>query len=325
MTEVNFIRGNLEKWERMEKVCENAAKCAPDELASVYEELVADLAFSQTHYPEAQITGYLNDLALAVHVQLYRRRPGAWRQVWNFLRRDVPLAMYDGRRYLLASLIVFLAGAFIGVISQMGDENFARIILGDYYVDMTLENIESGQPMAVYSMGSEQDSFLSITWNNVGVAMTAFSGGLLTLFGTGMVLLYNAVMLGSFQTFFFQQGVGVESVLAIWLHGTLEISSIIVSGGAGLMLGTGWLFPGTLKRKDAFRLSARKALHMVMGTVPIFIVAGFIEGFFTRHTEWSDGLRFSIIFLSAAFLYYYIIWLPAHLESFYKQKNNCSL
>lgn len=319
MTEVSFIRNNLEKWGRMEKVCEKPSACAPDELASAYEELVADLAFAQTHYPEAQITDYLNDLALAIHVRLYRRRPGAWRHVWDFLRRDVPLAMYEGRRCLLASLVVFLAGVIIGVISQLGDSDFAYVILGGEYVEMTLDNIKNGQPMAVYSMVGGPDSFLSITWNNVGVAMMAFSSGLLTLCGTGMVILYNSVMLGTFQTFFFQQGVGMESVLAIWLHGTLEIGSIIVSGGAGLMLGTGWLFPGTLKRKDAFRLSARQALRIVMGTVPIFIVAGFFEGFFTRHTEWSDGLRFSIIFLSASFLYYYIIWLPGHLASKYKQ------
>lgn len=319
MTEVSFIRHNIERWENMELVCENAATGSPDELAATYEELTADLAFAQTHFPDARITSYLNDLALAIHVQLYRRKPGSWKKVWEFVRYDVPQAMYEGRRYLLASLIVFLVGAAVGIISQLGEPDFARIVLGDYYVDMTLDNIEAGQPMAVYSGGGETDSFLSITWNNVGVAMMAFASGLLTLFGTGTLLIQNSVMLGSFQTFFFQQGVGIESVLAIWLHGTLEISSIVVSGGAGLMLGTGWLFPGTLKRKDAFQRSARQALRIVVGTVPIFVVAGFIEGFFTRHTEWPDGLRFAVIFLSAAFIYYYIIWLPKHLATSKKQ------
>lgn len=310
MTEISFIRHNIDKWSAIEQTCEHADTSEPDELAQAYEELTADLAFAQTHYPEARITSYLNDLALSIHVRLYRRQPNKWHDVWTFVRYEVPQAMWEGRHYLLASFIVFLVGTLIGVVSQANDPEFARIILGNDYVDMTMDNIKHGAPMAVYSGNPSIDMFLSITWNNVGVAMMCFASGLLTFWGTGTMLIQNAVMVGSFQTFFIQQGLGYESALAIWLHGTLEMSAIIVGGGAGFMLGTGWLFPGTLKRKEAFQRSARLALRIVVGMVPIFVVAGFIEGFFTRHTEWPDGLRFSIIYLSAAFVIYYVVMLP---------------
>lgn len=120
-------------------------------------------------------------------------------------------------------------------------------------------------------------------------------------------------MLGSFQTFFFQHGLLYESLLAIWMHGTLEISALIVAGAAGLTLGNSWLFPGTYSRAAAFRKGARRALKIIIGTVPIFILAGFIEGFVTRHTHLPDLVRLSFILLSLSFVIYYYIYLPQKL------------
>ncbi len=310
MTEVNFIRTNLEKWSGMEQTCEHAASATPDELAAAYQELCADLVFAQTHYPDSRITAYLNDLTLALHVQVYRRRVNFWKKAWHFMRYEVPLTFYRCRRDLLVSLCVFLLGTAIGIGSQLAEPEFASDILGKYYVKATLENIEEGTPMAVYESSPMGDMFLSITLNNVMVSLTTFFCGVLTFFGTGLSLLNNAVMVGCFQTFFFQHGVGIESMLAIWLHGTIEISTIIVAGAAGIRLGTGWLFPESLSRMAAFRRSAKEGLKMCMGIIPLVVVAAFIEGFFTRHTEWPDGVRLSVIVLSLAIVLYYVVVLP---------------
>ena len=107
---------------------------------------------------------------------------------------------------------------------------------------MTLDNIANGEPMAVYNGSSEVPMFLGITLNNVMVSFNCFAMGLLTSFGTGYMLLSNGIMVGAFQTFFYQHDLLWESSLAIWLHGTLEIWAIIVAGAAGLALGNGWLF-----------------------------------------------------------------------------------
>lgn len=114
----------------------------------------------------------------------------------------------------------------------------------------------------------------------------------------------------AFQTFFYQHDLLWESFLAIWLHGTLEIWAIIVAGAAGLALGNGWLFPGTYSRLESFKRGAKKGLKIVVGTVPVFIMAGFIEGFVTRHTELPDALRFGFILLSLSFIFFYYIYLP---------------
>lgn len=127
---------------------------------------------------------------------------------------------------------------------------------------------------------------------------------------SALLLLYNGIMLGCFETFFAQHGLLGESMLAVFLHGTLEISAIIVAGAAGLAIGNSWLFPGTYSRFYAFRQGAKRGLKIVVGTVPVFIVAGFVEGYITRHTEIADGLRLGFILLSLAFVLGYYVVLP---------------
>lgn len=310
MKEVTFIRRNIEKWKETEKMVEQATSLSPDAVADVYTDLTADLAFAQTHFPASRITIYLNNLASALHNKIYRNKREKWTRVITFWTREIPQTMYEARRELRTSFLVFVISVVIGVISTVGDSDFVRLILGDYYVDMTLDNISKGTPMAVYDSSSELPMFLGITLNNVMVSFRCFAMGILTSFGTGYMLFSNGIMLGSFQTFFFQHGLLWESMLAIWLHGTLEIWAIIVAGAAGLALGNGWLFPGTYSRMEAFRRGARRGVKIVAGTVPVFIMAGFIEGFITRHTELPDALRLGGILISLAFILLYYIYLP---------------
>ena len=116
-------------------------------------------------------------------------------------------------------------------------------------------------------------------------------------------------MIGCFQYFFYEYRLLKESFLTIWIHGTLEISAVIVAGAAGIIMGNGWLFSGTYSRIVSFRKSAQRGMKIVVGTIPIFIIAGFLESFITRHTELSDLVRAVIILLSLNFvIFYYIIY-----------------
>lgn len=310
MKEVTFIRRNIDKWKETERVVEQAKTLSPDKLADVYVEITADLAFSQTHFPNSRITIYLNNLAFALHHEIYRNKREKWGRVFTFWTDEVPQTMYDARRELLISFVVFTISIFIGVLSTANDPNFVRLILGNSYVDMSLENIANGEPMAVYNGSSEVPMFLGITLNNIMVSFYCFAMGILTSFGTGYILFSNGVMVGAFQTFFYQHGLLWESSLAIFLHGTLELWAIIVAGAAGLALGNGWLFPGTYSRLESFRRGAKRGLKIIVGTVPVFIMAGFIEGFVTRHTDLPTALRLGFILVSLAFILFYYIYLP---------------
>ena len=313
MKEVSFIKRNIDKWKAMEDTVDEAYNVSPDVLADAYQELTADLAFSQTHFPDARITVYLNNLASALHNKIYRNKREKRSRIITFWTREVPLTMWEARRLLLASFLIFVVSVVIGVLSTLGDADFPRLIMGDGYVDMTLNNIEKGEPMGVYGSEAESPMFFQITLNNIMVSFRCFVAGLLTSFMTGFILMQNGIMVGAFQAFFYQHGLLWESSLAIWLHGTIEISSIVVAGAAGLSLGNGWLMPGTYTRLESFRRGAVRGMKIVVDTVPLFIIAGFIESFVTRHTDLADGVRLSIIVLSLFFVVSYFVVLPWHL------------
>jgi uncharacterized membrane protein SpoIIM required for sporulation len=204
--------------------------------------------------------------------------------------------------------------ATVGWFSAGSDQSFVRAIMGDAYVNMSLENIEEGDPMRVYKEMEEMNMFLGITVNNIKVALFAYVLGIFFGIGTLFLIMKNAVMLGCFQYFFYEKGLLWESVRTIWIHGTIEISVIIVAGCAGLLVGKGILFPGTYSRVNSFIQGVKAGLKVVLSTVPLFIVAGFLEGFVTRQTQMPDWLAILIIGLSLAFILFYYVFYPIYLH-----------
>lgn len=310
MKEILFIRNNIDKWRSVEELIDNVNFEMPDRLAEAYTDLTADLAFAQTHYPHSRITIYLNNLSSSLHNELYRNKREKWSRVLTFWTQEVPDVMWKERRLLLISFLIFMVSVLIGVLSTLGDSSFPRLILGDGYMDMTLENIAKGKPMGVYGSEEESVMFLGITLNNIMVSFNIFVSGVLTSFMPGYQLFQNGIMVGCFDTFFYQHGLLGESLLATMLHGTLELSAIVVAGAAGLAMGNGWLFPGTYSRIVSFQRGAKRGMKIVVGTVPLFILAGFIESFITRHTEINDFVRLTVILLSLCFVIFYFIYLP---------------
>jgi len=186
--------------------------------------------------------------------------------------------------------------------------------LGDNYINKTLENIAQGKPMAIYSSAPESEMFIVITLNNIKVALLTFLYGILLGLGTIYMLMQNGIMLGSFTYFFNEYHLLWESSRTIWIHGTIEISVIIVAGCAGLVLGKGLLFPGTYSRLASFKRHVKDGLKIMVSTIPFFIIAGFLEGFITRHTEMPDWLSITIIFLSFSLIIGYYVIYPIHLN-----------
>lgn len=315
MREAAFIQRNQAKWQRLEQVLQGLDGLSGDETSSLYIELNDDLSYARTFYPQSNIAVYLNGLASRLHQHIYRNQRTPRGRFLSFWRSEVPQAMAATRKQLLLSFTVFVLAMVIGAYSAKYDEGFVRLILGDGYVDMTLENIKRGEPMAVYGGSNEGLMFLGITINNIRVALLCFAAGLFFSFGTGFVLFYNGIMVGAFQYFFQQQGVLLDSLLTIWVHGTLEISAIIIAGAAGFALGNSLLFPGTYTRGESFRHGARLGLKVVIGLVPVFILAGFLESFVTRHAlSMPSYIALAIIGLSLTFVIFYFIILPYHAE-----------
>lgn len=315
MREAAFIKQNKNKWIKFESVLQNNAKLSPDELSNLYLDVTDDLSYSQTFYPSSETSTYLNELASIAHQKIYKSKKESRGRFYRFYLQEFPLEFKKYHPQLLLAFSIFLIFSIIGAYSAAVDDTFVRLILGDGYVNMTLANIEKGDPMAVYKDANQTDMFLGITINNIRVALTAFAFGLLFGLGSIVIAMQNSVMLGSFQYFFYDQGLLWESARTIWIHGTIEISVIIIATCAGLVVGKGMLFPGTYTRLESFVRGVKAGLKIVISTVPFFIVAGFLEGCVTRYTEMPDALAIFIIGSSLFLILYYYVIYPYKLNS----------
>ncbi|MFT6053748.1 MAG: putative membrane protein SpoIIM required for sporulation [Roseivirga sp.] len=310
MREAAFVKHNVKKWEEFENLLGGDSTADPDKLSELFIQVTDDLAFAQTQYPESKTYAYLNGLASKIHSQIYKNKNEDGNRFIAFWKTEVPLVVRRSHTKLLYAFIIFAVSVIIGIVSQNAEPDFVRTVIGDGYVNMTLENIEEGDVLAVYGRGDQMDTFFAITFNNVKVSFMAFAAGLLLSLGTGFVLFQNGVMVGCFFAFLGQQGYLNEAFKVVMLHGTLELSAIVLAGGAGFVMGNSILFPGTYSRMDSFKRGAIEGLKIVMGLMPVFIMAGFIEGFFTRFTDMPLVVSLLVIITSAVFIIYYYIIYP---------------
>lgn len=315
MREALFVKQNSEKWKSYEQLQTNN----PDELAHRFIDITNDLAYAKTFYPKSKTTAYLNGIASVLHQSLYKNKKEETGRFIRFWKYELPLLFYQYRRQILYAFIFFFISASIGAVSAKYDDTFVRLILGDSYVNMTNANIAKGDPFGVYKSDNEFNMFFRIAANNTWVTLVMVISGALFSIGPVFFLLRNGIMLGSFEYYFFSKGVGVESILVIWIHGTLEILAIIVAGGAGLVLGHGLLFPKTYTRLVAFRNSAKDAAKIGLGLIPIILLAAFFEGYITRHTEMPIWLSLSILIGSLTFMVWYVVIYPIQLNK--RQQN----
>lgn len=310
MREAYFVEQNKEKWSGIETNLKNKKSVHPDVLAEDYLQLTNDLAYAQTFYPESKTREYLNELAIYAHQSIYRDEKSSKNKFIKFFTFDVPKAVYQMRRHLLYSFLIFLLATVIGFVSAHYDLTFVRLILGNAYVDETIHNISIGDPAAIYKSGDALGTSLIITINNIRVAFMAFALGIFFSVGTGYILFTNGIMLGAFHYMFYKYDVLGEAMSAIWIHGAFEISVIVIAGGCGIAMGNSILFPGTYKRIDSFKKEVKKAALILVSTLPFFVIAGFFEGYVTRHYQFSTTISLVIIFICLAIIVFYYILFP---------------
>lgn len=310
MREALFVKQNSDKW----KSYETLQTDNPDELAKRFIDITNDLAYAKTFYPKSRTTAYLNGIASLLHQAIYKNKKEEGGRFFRFWKFELPLLFYQYRKQLLYSFIFFFIFCSIGALSAKYDDRFVRLILGDAYVNMTNENIAKGDPFGVYKQTGEFQMFFQIATNNIWVSLLMIISGALFSIGPVFFLLKNGIMVGAFEYYFFSKGLGAQSILVIWIHGTLEILTIVVAGGAGLVLGHGLLFPKTYTRLVAFKNSAKDATKIALGIVPILLLAAFFEGYITRHTGMPIWLSISILASSFIFMVWYVILYPMQLH-----------
>jgi uncharacterized membrane protein SpoIIM required for sporulation len=322
MREALFIKRNAEKWQKYQQEPSSDA----DEQADRFITLLDDLAYSRTFYPQSKVTRWINNIAASIYQKIYRNRKEKYSRLFTFWTDELPQVLYRNRMALLVTFTYFALCMAMGVFSSATDDSFVKSILGEDYVSMTEDNIEKGDPFGVYRDEDKFTMFIRIATNNIKVAFTAFIYGIFFGIGTLWILFYNGVMVGAFEYMFFAKGLGWQSIMVIWIHGTMEIASIIISGCAGLVMGASILFPGTYSRGQSFKRGVKDALKIILSMVPFFITAALLESYvtylmsdtFVSGKNAGGGLPvwMGIIILSVSFaiMFWYFVWFPRRVS-----------
>lgn len=312
MREAQFLKQNAEKWQQYEREIKHNE--LPNKLADRFIEITDDLAYSKTFFPQSNTTKYLNGLATLFHQSIYKNKKESKGRVFRFWQFELPYLFKIYHKEFFISFGFFIIFCAIGALSAKYDDTFIRMILGDGYVNMTNENIENGNPFGVYQSAGQFNMFINIAFNNIKVSFIAYVLGALFSVGVILLLMNNGIMLGSFEYYFFSKGLGFKSVTVVFLHGTLEIWAIVIAGASGLIVGNSILFPGTYSRMQSIKRGGRDGLKIVVGLVPVFFMAAFIEGFITRYANMPLWISLSILMISITFIIWYFIVYPMQLH-----------
>jgi uncharacterized membrane protein SpoIIM required for sporulation len=321
MREGMFIKKNVDKWNQYQHNPTND----PDETAERFITLVDDLSYAKTFYPKSKVTRWINSIAANIYQNIYKNKKEKYTRVFTFWKYELPLLFKKYHRLLLFTFLLFSLFVAIGVFSSIKDETFIRGVLGDAYVDRTEDNIAKGDPFGIYRSDNPFTMFVQIAMHNTFIAVLMVMGGILIGIGTIYAMWQNGLMLGCFQYMFFARGLGLQSVLVIWVHGTLEILSLVIASTAGLVITQSILFPGTYSRMLSFKQGIKDALKIMIVLVPIFITASFFESYVTHlmsntfDKESNSGLpvwgSITILIASLSFIVWYFVVYPIRLHN----------
>ena len=310
MREALFIKKNRDRWLKNQHLPANDA----DEMAKDFTQLVDDLAYAKTFYPASKVTQFINSEASKIYLNIYKNRKEESNRLVTFWKYDLPLTIRKHHGAVLFSFIVFVVFFGVGFFVSMQDESMARSFFGDGYVDQTQQNIDKGNPFGIYEHGNPVLSWMFLMIHNIRVSLLMFASGIFCGVPSLYLLAQNAAMVGVFDQFFADRGLGVQFFLVVFVHGTLELAAIIIAGAAGLVLGKSFLFPGTIKRLDAFKQGAKDGVKIMIGLMPVFALAAFFEGLITRLYNDLSILTTIIVSLSVLFVIWYFIIYPARLS-----------
>lgn len=304
-----FVHQRRENWYRLRTLLDRHQNRVTDtdelvELIRLYRAVCSDYAYADSRYPHSSVVADLNTLIQRSHALIYGSRKLTVRNWLASALDDIRRSFALGTTSVTTAAAIFIAGTLLAFWGCWINPDLPNHLMGDRYVDMTIENINQNDPFAVYKGESSPLMSSFIMTNNIKVTFFAFALGCLLGLGTMYILFYNGLILGAFFHLFFKHGLLVESYFTIMIHGTIELSCIFIAGGGGLLIGKAMVFPGLLPRRQALMQNGLVAIKLLLSTVPLLFLAGLLEGFVTR-LPMPISLQAVILVASTGVLWWY--------------------
>jgi uncharacterized membrane protein SpoIIM required for sporulation len=248
-----------------------------DELVQLYQRVSGHLSHARATYADPSLDALLTRLVADANAAIYGARSSARTAVRDFVLVTFPAAVWRIRHFVLAAAVLTLVPAFaVGMWIANSDaalDASAPEAVRAAYVEEDFEAYYSSEPASQFAA--------EVTFNNIQVSITAFAIGILACIPTAVILAFNGANVGMAGGLFHAVGEWERFWGLILPHGLLELSAVIVAGGAGLRLGWTLIDPGDRPRVQALTEEGRQAVLVVLGLIGAFVVAGLIEGFVT--------------------------------------------
>lgn len=316
MISTYWLEKRKSHWVRLEQLLDQAHKhglksltrSELQELGLLYRQAAADLSAVREDPTAQYYARSLNLLLARAHNTIYSGEKSSPFKVFHFYRYSYPAIFRRQLPLVTTAFLIFLVGAIVGLLLTMTNPDFMRLYLGPHMMD----SIERHEMWTHSVVAIKPAAASGIMTNNIMVSFVAFAFGITFGLGTVLSMLINGVLIGVIGAacWFHSMSLSLWSFVAP--HGVLELPAIFIAGGAGLLLAKGMLFPGLLPRRDSIARAGAEGVQLVLGTVPILIVAGTIEGFISPSSlapHWKFTL--AAIFATIFFLY---LFLPGEKE-----------
>ncbi len=309
MISVSWLKKRQPYWARLESLLGEVkqhglhalGRSELRELGLLYRQTATDLSAVRGDSSSVQQARYLNQLLGRAHNTLYAGQKKTFGGVLHFYREEYPRIFRRFLPYTLTATSIFAVGALAGLLLTLSNPDFMREFLGPYMVS-TIEKHEMWTH-SVVSMKPQASSF--IMTNNLTVSFMTFAAGITAGIGTVYLLFFNGVMLGVIGAACGLNQMSIPLWSFVAPHGVLELPAIFIAGGAGLRIAQALLFPGALSRRDSLAIGGTEAVQLLIGVIPMLIVAGTIEGFFSPSSV-PAPLKFG---LAAAIFIVFVLYL----------------
>lgn len=245
----------------------------------LYRSVSSDLIRARTERVDASVTDYLNDLVARAYAQIHAGTGSRGRRLGLFFIEEFPRLFRAEWKAIALSAFLLFTGGGVGAVAVALDADALGVLIPEQHQEMTPdERVDQDAQRSAHS-GDQAAQFSSFLFtHNIQVSFLVFALGITFGVGTVSMLFYNGVPLGALAMQYHQAGEDLFFWAWILPHGIPELTSIFIAGGAGLLLARGLLLPGRRRRRDALVVEARRAARLVVGTMPVLIVAGLIEG-----------------------------------------------
>src|SRR5256714_994787 len=307
-----FINERKNAWQQLEQLLHRLDRMTlrrlhreeVRELGRIYRRTASDLAIARAESRDPRLVNYLNSLVIRAHGRIYRADAQGGRRIRNFFTRDFPQTFRRTWRYTAVAFGVFCLFSSVAFFGTRHDPDFSEFAgISPFFREIVINNRTRWWEdlNQANQIGSSQ-----IFTNNIRVTFYAFALGAMFGVGTLYVLAFNGASFGAILALTYRAGFGNDLLSFVVGHGVIELSCIFIAGGAGLLIGTALLMPGNLSRGDALKSRGLEAVQLVVGCVPLLVVAGIIEAFISP-APIKPWIKFAIAGVTGVALYSYLL------------------